>query len=71
MRRNEVAVHRQPGCLKKHLEELFTMYPCLKLLTGDAVYAQRPLLAALQEYHRDDLFQVKDNQPKILDAAKT
>ena len=24
------------------------MYPCLKLLTGDAIYAQRPLLEALQ-----------------------
>jgi hypothetical protein len=56
----------EPACLKKHLEELFAMYPCLKLLTGDAVYAQRPLLEALQEYHCDYLFQVKNNQPKIL-----
>jgi len=56
----------EPGCLKKHLEELFTMYPCLKLLTGDAIFAQRPLLEALQEYHRDYLFQVKENQPKVL-----
>ena len=56
----------EPGCLKKHLEELFTMYPCLKLLTGDAVYAQRPLLEAIQEYHRDYLVQVKNNQPKVL-----
>ena len=55
----------EPGCLKKHLEELFTMYPCLKLLTGDAIFAQRPLLTALQEYHCDYLFQVKDNQPKV------
>jgi len=45
----------EPGCLKKHLKELFEMYPCLKLLTGDAVYAQRPLLEALQdkEYAED------------------
>jgi hypothetical protein len=56
----------EPGCLMKHLEELFTMYPCLKLLTGDAIFAQRPLLEALQEYERDYLFQVKDNQPKVL-----
>ena len=34
----------EPGCLKKHLEALFSMYPCLKLLTGDAIFAQRPLL---------------------------
>jgi hypothetical protein len=40
----------EPNCLKKHLEDLFTMYPSLKLLTGDAIFAQRPLLEALQEY---------------------
>ena len=57
----------EPGCLKKHLEELFSMYPCLKLLTGDAIFAQRQLLEALQEYHRDYLFQVKANQPKVLE----
>jgi hypothetical protein len=33
----------EPSCLKQHLAELFAMYPCLKLLTGDAIYAQRPL----------------------------
>jgi hypothetical protein len=55
----------EPGCLEKHLKELFTMYPCLKLLTGDAIFAGRPLLIALQEYHCDYLFQVKDNQPKV------
>jgi hypothetical protein len=55
----------EPTCLKMHLEELFEMYPCLKLLTGDAIFAQRPLLIALQEYHCDYLFQVKDNQPKV------
>jgi hypothetical protein len=40
------------------------MFPCLKLLTGDAIYAQRPLLKAIQQYHRDYLVQVKKNQPK-------
>jgi len=39
----------EPGCLKKHLGELFEMYPCLTLLTGDAIFAQRPLLEAIQE----------------------
>ena len=43
----------EPGCLKNHLAELFTMYPCLQLLTGDAIFAQRPLLTAIQEYHRE------------------
>ena len=47
------------------------MFPCLTLLTGDAIYAQRPLLEALQEYHRDSLFQVKENQPKVLKKMKT
>ena len=60
----------EPGCLKQHLAELFAMYPCLKLLTGDAIYAQRPLLEALQQYHCDYLFQVKSNQPKILKKMK-
>jgi len=40
-------------------------------MTGDAIYAQRPLLEALQEYHCDYLFQVKNNQPKILQVMKT
>jgi len=43
----------------------------LKLLSGDAIFAQRPLLEVLQEYDCDYLFQVKANQPDILDAAKT
>jgi hypothetical protein len=60
----------EPGCLKAHLDELFTMYPMLKLLTGDAIFAQRPLLEVLQEHGCDYLFQVKENQPDILDAAK-
>ena len=60
----------EPGCLKKHLAELFTMYPCLKLLTGDAIFAQRPLLEAIQEYHCDYLFQVKENQGRVLEQMK-
>ena len=60
----------EPGCLKKHLEELFDTYPALKLLTSDAIFAQRPLLEALQEYECDYLFQVKDNQEKVLQQMK-
>jgi len=60
----------EPGCLKKHLGELFALYPCLKLLTGDAIFTQRPLLKAIQEYERDYLFQVKENQPKVLAKLK-
>jgi hypothetical protein len=60
----------EPGCLKKHLEELFDLFPCLKLLTGDAIYADRSLLKAIQKHHRDYLIQVKDNQPKVYAKLK-
>jgi hypothetical protein len=60
----------EPSCLKKHLEELFTMYPSLKLLTGDAIFAQRPLLEAIREYHRDYLVQIKENQGHVLEQMK-
>jgi len=60
----------EPGCLKKNLEVLFSQYPFLKLLTGDAIFASRPLMEALQEHECDYLFQVKDNQPDMLEAAK-
>jgi len=58
------------GCLKKHIEKLISQYPLLKLLTGDAIFAQRPLLEVLQEHGCDYLFQIKENQPDLLDAAK-
>jgi hypothetical protein len=61
----------EPGSLKEHLGELLTAYPALQLLTGDAIYAQRPLLELLQEHGCDYLFQVKANQPDMLDALET
>jgi hypothetical protein len=61
----------EPGCLKAHLDKLFESYPMLKLLTGDAIFAQRPLLEVLKEHSCDYLFRIKDNQPDILDAATT
>lgn len=60
----------EPGCLKQHLGELFEMYPCLKLLTGDAIFAQRPLLEAIQKYHRDYLVQIEENQGNTLKQMK-
>jgi hypothetical protein len=60
----------EPGCLKNNLESLFEQYPLLKLLTGDAIFAQRPLLEVLQEHGCDYLFQIKENQPDVLDAAQ-
>lgn len=61
----------EPGSLKAHLAELLTAYPALQLLTGDAIYAQRPLLELLQKHGCDYLFQVKANQPDMLDALET
>jgi hypothetical protein len=60
----------EPGCLKKHIGSLVEKYPLLKLLTGDAIFAQRPLLEALQEHGVDYLFQIKDNHPDIIYVAK-
>jgi hypothetical protein len=61
----------EPGSLKTHLAELLQAYPALQLLTGDAIYAQRPLLEILQQHGCDYLFQVKANQPDMLDALET
>lgn len=58
----------EPVVLKRHLAELFEQFPMLRLLTGDALYAQRPLVEALQAHGCDYLFQVKANQPDIQDA---
>jgi len=60
----------EPGCLKKHLEKLFDTYPTLKILTGDAIFAQRPLLEVLQEHECDYLFQVKENQGDAYEAIQ-
>jgi hypothetical protein len=61
----------EPGSLKNHLSELLMAYPALQLLTGDAIYAQRPLLELLKAEGCDYLFQIKANQPEVLDALKT
>jgi hypothetical protein len=59
----------EPGSLRRHLGELLAAYPALGLFTGDAIFAQRPLLELLKG-HADYLFQVKANQPDLLDALK-
>jgi hypothetical protein len=61
----------EPGSLKNHLGELLTAYPALRLLTGDAIYAQRPLLELLKSHDCDYLFQIKANQPDVLEALQT
>jgi len=60
----------EPGALRLHLEELLRDYPLLRLITGDAIFAQRPLAEALQELNCDYLLQLKDNQKDIRDTVE-
>ena len=64
----QVGKTNEPGCLKENLQELLHAYPLLNLLTGDAIFLQRPLLKVLQENGCDYLFRVKDNQPDTVEA---
>jgi len=61
----------EPEVLKAHLHELFERYPMLRLLTGDALYSQRNLAEMIVAAEHDYLFQLKENQPETLEAAKT
>jgi hypothetical protein len=58
----------EPNVLKNHLSELTADFPLLKLITGDAIYAQRPLAEALLDENCDYLLQIKGNQADIQDA---
>ena len=58
----------EPGVLKNHLPELLANFPLLRLITGDAIFAQRGLAAALQEENCDYLLQIKGNQGDVQDA---
>jgi hypothetical protein len=60
----------EPAVLKNHLDALLQEFPLLQLLTGDALYAQRPLVASLADTSCDYLFQVKDNQPEVREALQ-
>lgn len=59
----------EPGALRLHLAELLRDYPQLSLLTGDAIFAQRPLAEALVAENCDYLLQIKDNQKDIREAV--
>ena len=56
--------------LRRRLEELLANYPILKLLTGDAIFAQRPLAELLTAHGVDYLFQIEANQGDTLDALE-
>jgi hypothetical protein len=61
----------EPEVLKAHLDELFDRYPALQLLTGDALFAQRPLARLITERGKHYLVTIKDNQPDLLETAQT
>ena len=60
----------EPGALLNHLHELTSQFPGLRLITGDAIFTQRPLAQALMDANCDYLFQLKNNQPEAQEAAK-
>jgi len=64
----QVGKTNEPGCLKENLHELLQAFPLLNLLTGDAIFLQRPLLEVLQDNDCHYLFRVKDNQPETVEA---
>lgn len=61
----------EPMVLRRRLEELIENFPLLKLLTGDALFAQRPLAELLHSREIDYLFQIEANQGDTLDALET
>jgi hypothetical protein len=60
----------EPTVLRRHLSELLGNFPLLRLVTGDALYAQRPLAEALLDENCDYLVQIKGNQADILDTLE-
>jgi DDE_Tnp_1-associated len=58
----------EPEVLKAHLKEFFDRYPGLTLLSGDALFTQRPLAALIVEAGRHYLLAVKNNQPDMVEA---
>jgi hypothetical protein len=60
----------EPTALHRHLPELVQNFPLLRLVTGDAIYAQRPLVEALLDENVNYLVQIKANQGDTLDALQ-
>ncbi len=61
----------EPDVLRAHLDELFGAWPSLRVLTGDALFCQRPLARAIVDAGRDYVLAVKDNQPDLHEAVST
>jgi len=60
----------EPMVLRRHLEELLVAYPMLRLFTGDALFAQRPLAELLCACGRYYLLQIEANQGDTLEALQ-
>lgn len=60
----------EPSVLKAHLAELFASYPNLRILTGDALFAQRGVCEALVAAQRGYLWRIKGNQPAVQEALQ-
>lgn len=60
----------EPTLLRRHLTELLETYPMLRLLTGDAIFAQRPLAELICKRGCDYLLQIEANQGDTLDALE-
>ena len=60
----------EPSLLRRKLRALLDCYPMLQLITGDAIFAQRPLIKMIRKLGKDFLFQVKGNQGDTLDALE-
>ena len=63
----------EPGVLREQLAQLFESYPGLRLLTMDALYAERDLCQAIVSQGRDYLVRInpvriKGNRPEVLEA---
>ena len=58
----------EPGVLRERLGELFESYPGLRLLTMDALYAERDLCQAIVSCGRDYMVRIKGNRPDVLAA---
>lgn len=60
----------EPSLFRRKLRGLLKTYPMLQLITGDAIFAQRPLIKMIRNLKKDYLFQVKGNQSNALDALE-
>lgn len=61
----------EPTLFRRKLRGLLVAYPMLQLITGDAIFAQRPLTRMIRSLKKDYLFQVKGNQSDTLDALES